>query len=185
MQDGTELAGGAPDGRPDEVERIFALLSVLDRGQALHQDLVGTGDLMKLLLAPSRASTVGLWRKVTSQPRLTADFALLARLHAIADMPVQIAASDGPLVERRFSGGTIRLVPSRAYSQVYVQIDLEHSETHPRAMVLELSNAGIAWRDLPEVSDGQMLIICDRNDPDDHLFLEAICDPTVKGVFLQ
>ena len=106
-----------------------------------------------------------------------------ARAAGMRKLPELAAASDGtPLIERRFDGGRIVVLPSRVARQVYLIVDYGAATDTHRRLDLWAPDGRTASVRLPDAgSDGRGVAIKDLDDAATALFVELLSDPATTG----
>jgi len=121
----------------------------------------------------------------SSNPRLRTDLKRLKTSLRRVELPALAAASDGGVNARTFEGGTVRIHPSRVAGQIYALFQFNWLSATPRALLLEGAAGDIVKRPLPGAdASGQAVLVLDRSQPTDDLFLRLIADPTTTGSFI-
>jgi hypothetical protein len=98
---------------------------------------------------------------------------------------VAAAASDQPVNERAFTGGSVRIVKS-SLGDMLVQFALEQEGPFPRALLLEGYGGVLGWTDLPPPdASGKILLIKDMGNAEHAEFVRLLQDPRSQGTFLK
>jgi hypothetical protein len=179
------MTRGAGDGGDiwHEADRLYAAREAVAEASAGGKR-IGVAELVRFLSDSCNELTVEAQRALFASPRLRADFQTLkARLRMI-ELPVVAAASAGRVTSRAFPGGSARVHPARREGQVYVVFEFEDPTVAPGALLLEDASC-IAKRPLPAPDAlGQVVLVMDRSDARDALFLQLLADPMATGSFL-
>jgi hypothetical protein len=175
---------GEVDDIAPSADKLYAARSALAETQPAAPQL-GVGDIVQFLSDPQRSLTMDEQRALFTNARLRADYRRLKSQHSVVELPTVAAASDGKIDARRFEGGSVRIHPSRVAGQVYVVLRFSGPAASPRSLVLESASGEIVKRLLPAVdASGEIMLVLDRERPDDEAFLRLISDPTSMGSFL-
>jgi hypothetical protein len=168
-----------------DADRLYAARSAM-ADAASGQVRIGVAELVRFLTDASSELPAAAQRALFASPRLRADFQRLKRSLRLGELPALAAASAGSIASRTFAGGSARVHPSRIVGQVYVVFQFLGSEPVPRALLLESTSDQLVKRALPAPdTSGQVLLVLDRSNPDDELFLRLFSDPTATGSFIS
>jgi hypothetical protein len=143
-------------------------------------------ELVRFLTIASVELPLDAQRDLFANPRLRADFQRLKRRLRLFELPAVAAASAGGITSRTLEGGSVRVHPSRLEGQVYMVFQFRATANAPRALLFE-DNANRVMKRLLPAPDalGQVVLVLDRGNPDDELFLQLFVDPTTTGTFLS
>jgi hypothetical protein len=165
-------------------DRLYAARSAMDDA-AWQRRRIGVAELLRFLTIASVELPLDAQRDLFANPRLRADFQRLKRRLRLFELPLVAAASAGGITSRMFEGGSVRVHPSRLEGQVYMVFQLRATANAPRALLFEDNASRIMKRLLPAPDAlGQVVLVLDRSNPDDELFLQLFVDPTTTGTFL-
>ncbi|MCR9193401.1 MAG: hypothetical protein NXH88_01640 [Hyphomonas sp.] len=171
----------------ERANQLFAAGQVIDTAQR-PQGAIGTAEIYRSLTEPSQPITDQISRALFTSPALRAVFKSVQRRVGISEMPAMAAASDRTLSARTFEGGEARLTPARKGTQVYLTMQMDPSLPREPLLLILISDAGnrLAKRLLPAADDmGELLVVLDRQNAEDALFLAAFEDPQSEGSFMR
>ena len=150
------------------------------------QGRIGVAELVRFLTDATNELPAEAQRALFASPRLRADFQRLKRSLRRLELPALAAASAGSVTLRTFQGGSARVHSSRVEGQFYVVFQFQRTEGVPGALLLEGVSDQVAKRALPlPDTSGQVILVLDRSNPGDELFLQLFADPTATGSFLS
>jgi hypothetical protein len=165
-------------------DRLYAARSAV-ADAAAQRGRIGVAELVHFLTVASVELPSEAQRALFANPRLRADFQRLKRRLRLFELPVVAAASAGTITSRTFAGGSVRVHPSRLEGQVYVVFEFRPTASPPRALLFEDTANCVVKRPLPAPDAlGQVVLVLDRSNPNDDLFLQLFADPTTTGTFL-
>lgn len=176
-------SGSNPGDARHSADRLYAARAAL-ADIASGRSPIGVAELARFLSQAGLELPQEAQRALFASPRLRADFQRLKARLRLIELPAVAAASAGSVTARTFEGGTARVHPARREGQVYMVFQFDDASVAPRALLLE-DAAHIAKRALP-VPDalGQVVLVLDRGDASDALFLQLFADPATTGSFL-
>lgn len=178
------VAAADNDNVPDGADRLYAARSALAEA-ARGRARVGVAELVRFLTDPQSELSPEAERALFASPQLRADFQRLKRRLRLVELPAVAAASVGGVTSRTFEGGSVRVHPSRIEGQFYAVFQFEAATSRPGALLLEEASGRVAKRTLPAPeATGQVVLVLDRSNPADGLFLHLLVDPTTTGSFL-
>ncbi len=145
---------------------------------------IGVAELVRFLSDAGTGLPLEAQRTLFASPQLRADYQRLKARLRLKELPVVAAASAGSVTARTFAGGSARVHPARREGQVYMVFDFDDPAVAPGALLLEDASR-IAKRPLPTPDAlGQVVLVLDRSDAGDALFLQLFIDPMTTGSFL-
>jgi hypothetical protein len=167
-----------------DADRLYSARSAM-AGVAAERGSVGIAELVRFLTVAGSELPPEAQRALFASQRLRADFQRLKRRLRIVDLPEVAAASTGGIASRTFAGGSVRVHPSRMEGQVYMVFQFREFAGTPAALLLEDASNRVAKRPLPAPDAlGQAVLVLDRSNPGDELFLQLFADPQTTGSFL-
>jgi hypothetical protein len=165
-------------------DRLYAARSAM-ADAAPQRESIGVAELVRFLTVASVELPSEAQRALFANPRLRADFQRLKRRLRLFELPVVAAASTGNITARTFEGGSARVHPSRLEGQVYVVFEFRSTAGAPQALLFEDAANYVVKRPLPAPDAlGQVVLVLDRSNANDELFLQLFADPTTTGTFL-
>jgi hypothetical protein len=165
-------------------DRLYAARSAM-ADAAAQRESIGVAELVRFLTVASVELPSEAQRALFANPRLRADFQRLKRRLRLFELPVVAAASTGNITARTFEGGSARVHPSRLEGQVYVVFEFRSTAGAPQALLFEDAANYVVKRPLPAPDAlGQVVLVLDRSNANDELFLQLFADPTTTGTFL-
>ena len=168
-----------------DADRLYAARSATAEA-AWGQGRIGIAELVRFLTDPGFDLAHEAQRALFANPRLRADFERLKQRLRQAELPALAAASAGGITTRSFDGGSVRTHSARVEGQVYAIFQFRDPAGAPRALLLQDASDRVVKRPLPAPdASGQAVLVLDRGDPADALFLHLLADPTATGSFLS
>jgi len=165
-------------------DRLYAARATLAECDGTPQRL-GIAEIVQFLRDPGRTLSADEQRSLFADRRLRDDYRRLKAQLATIELPALAAASTGTVESRRFAGGTLTIHPSRIPDQVYIVLRLTSRDTAPRSIVLEGSTGELAKRSLPAADlQGEIMMVLDRKNIADGVFLRLASDPMSTGYLL-
>lgn len=167
-----------------DADRLYAARAAIADVSA--QGRIGIAELVRFLTDAGSDLTHEAQRALFASPRLRTDFERLKQRLRLVELPELAAASAGGIMLRTFEGGSVRVHPSRIEGQVYMVFQFQEGAGTPRALLLDDGSDRVAKRSLPEPdSSGRVVLVLDRNDSVDGLFLQLFSDATATGSFFS
>ncbi len=170
------------------MRRAFEALSALDdlaatKGKPVAGERrAGFSDLYAYVTDPKRPMSQALEEALSTHPSLAMDLQRLLRKRARHHSPRLAAASSGRESNRRGTGFTISLRPSRAEpAQVYVVIEVFNlSSRPPRTLFVSQPDERVVKHALPGAEGGTIQLLADAESE----LVKALSDPESE-VFLS
>ena len=168
---------------PDRADEIFAARGILE-DSARSRPVFGIREIVAFFDDPNAQLSSEQTKLLFADAKLRDAFRRLKVQIATFALPMAAAASVGDIADRAFSGGRIRLRPSRRSGQSYLVVsydNLDDDAASPSLLVLEGVDL-IAKVALPAADDQNtaMIILDDRLDATVLLLLR---DPRTSGIF--
>lgn len=158
-------------------ERLFEVASNLGRLAEPSEDPAPPpfARLYAYATDPDLPADPDLERALELNPRLQQDFRRLVEAHALFHLPRLAAASTSEAVaSRTFSGGRLRLAPSRAEpDQVYLVIELSDRKLRPKQLFC-FGREGRGRFPLPEPREGIVQLLLDRTRAEHAFLIDAV-----------
>jgi hypothetical protein len=166
----------------NHADALYAARSALAEAEC-PEGRVGVAELVRFL-GSGGSLTHGQQRTLIASETLRADYQRLKSGIARLELPALAAASSGQVNARQFPGGSVHIHPSRVEDQIYVIVRIQDQAKAPHSILLE-GGGEVIKRELPAFdSRGEIMLILDRKDPGDEIFLKLISDPTSTGSLL-
>jgi len=106
----------------------------------------------------------------------------------LLQMPIQVAAAsaEADRFERRFPGGSLRIIPVGIDQQVYIVITFDDPTIAARALLIEHAGSDRMRRlDLPPPDGGEVVLVVDLAVTEDAELVGVLRDPQACGTFLR